>query len=74
MPTYWKDFYAKCPFYLGTDGKKEIMCQGVADSSDLSWKFHKRFDLGIQFDTFCCDKYQYCEVFQMLNKIYESEG
>ena len=73
MPTYWKDLYAKCPYFLRTDGKREIACQGVADSSDLSWKFHRKSDLEIQFDTFCCNKYAFCEVHTMLKKIYESE-
>ena len=73
MATKWYDFYAKCHYYKGTDSSRQITCQGVADSSDLCWKFKNKRDLLIQLKTFCCYKYEYCEVFQMLKKIYESE-
>ena len=73
MATVWYDHYAECPFYLGTDSKKQITCQGVADSSNLCWKFKNRDDLLIQIKTFCCDKYENCEVFQMLKQIHEED-
>lgn len=73
MATNWYDHYAKCPYFKGTDSKLQIRCQGVADSSDLSWKFRRKDDLLIQLKTFCCDKYEYCEVYRMLESIYEEE-
>lgn len=74
MATDWVDFYAKCPYYLRSDrGKKQLSCQGVADSSSLCWKFGKREDMMIQIRTFCCDKYARCEVYRLLRQIYEED-
>lgn len=74
MATNWRDIYATCPFYLSTSGNRmAINCQGVADSSVLSWRFKSKEDLNIQFKTFCSCKYQNCEVYQMLKAIYEEE-
>lgn len=74
MATNWYDFYAQCPYYNGTDSKKHITCQGVADSSSLRWIFRQKSDLEIQIKTYCCDKFPYCDVYQMLKQIYEEDN
>lgn len=73
MATSWRDWYVKCYYFRKTDGKLHIKCQGVTDASCLCWEFDRKEDFLIQLDTFCCDKYEFCEVYQMLKKIYESE-
>lgn len=71
MATVWYDHYAQCPYYRHSDCKKTLICQGVADTSTLCWKFDRTEDLLIQVKTFCCDRYKNCEVYQMLKGIYD---
>lgn len=77
MGTNWLDSYVKCPYYRNANSENRITCQGVADSSQLEWKFtdkkNSKADLSIQLKTFCCDRYQNCEVYQMLRQIYGEE-
>ncbi len=76
MATSWLDHYAKCPFYLRGDhekGRWTISCQGVTDASILQWRFRTKQDLEIQFKTFCCGKFERCEVYEMLGKTFEED-
>ena len=77
MGTNWLDSYVKCPYYRNANSENRITCDGVSDSSQLEWKFtdkkNSKADLSIQLKTFCCDRYQNCEVYQMLRQIYEEE-
>lgn len=72
MATLWDDSYAKCPFFQRS-GIRKISCTGVFDGTRISWEFDKGEDKVIQIRTFCCDKYQNCEVYRMLESIYEEE-
>lgn len=73
MATQWRDWYVKCGYFKRTDKDMHIKCFGVSDASRLCWEFDKEEDFRIQFGVFCCDKFEFCEVYQMLKKIYESE-
>ena len=71
----WRDQYAGCPFFKSTLGpKKEIRCYGIIpDRSSIILKYSNKSDFEIQFNTFCCKMYQNCEVYSMLNAIYDEE-
>lgn len=74
MATNWHDVYAQCPFYrrcCTKDHPWTITCQGVTDASNLQWRFRTKQDLEIQFRTFCCGKFERCEVYEMLEKNFE---
>lgn len=76
MATNWRDLYAKCPFYLRycyANGGWVINCQGVTDASILQWRFRRKQDFEIQQRTFCCDKFERCEVYEMLEKTFEED-
>ena len=77
MSSNYLNPYVQCPFFQYADDSHRITCQGPVEDSDLTWKFKnkktQRMDLRIQMKTFCCDKFQNCEVYQMLRNIYEEE-
>lgn len=56
----------RCPFYRSDDGRQRIDCEGIVDGSTFSVRYPRRSDWKIQVDTFCCDHYERCEVFQMI--------
>lgn len=62
-----------CPFYRSDDGKQKITCEGLVDRSSISWNFTFKADYSVQMETFCCKYPEKCEVFRMLNDIYEGE-
>ena len=69
----YKQVYVLCPFYKYDDGKRRITCEGIMDDCNLTLSFKTRADYEIQLNTFCCDRYTYCEVCRMLHKKYEEE-
>lgn len=76
MGTSWRDFYAQCPFYVHAGCGKSgysITCHGVTDASRLVWRFRRKQDFEIQLRTFCCGKFERCEVCRMLNETFEEE-
>ena len=73
MATVWCDHYAKCPYYRHSDCKTKVICDGLCSGCSLILRYGKQEDLLIQVKTFCCDKYKYCEVYQMLKQIYEDD-
>lgn len=75
MATNWNDLYAQCPFYQRccTKGPWTITCQGVTDASNLQWRFRRKQDFEIQQRTFCYDKFERCEVYEMLEKTFEED-
>jgi len=72
MASSWNDQYAKCPYYV-RDKPSRIVCQGVSDASKLAWQFDDKEDCRIQMAVFCRGKFQNCEVYRMLQKIYDEE-
>lgn len=74
MASSWNAQYVQCPYYRNDDNKRRIVCQGVADSSRLAIEFETKSDFKIQMNTFCCKHYKKCEVYGMLEQIYEEES
>ena len=72
MTTSWDDYYAKCPFFQRS-GNQKIICSGVFDGTKISWEFDRKDDKKTQMRVFCCGKYKNCEVYRMLESIYEEE-
>lgn len=72
MATDWKDSYAQCPFFQRS-GNRKISCSGVFDGTRISWEFDRKEDKETQMRVFCCGKYQHCEIYTMLESIYEEE-
>ena len=70
----WRQADVRCPFYREDSKRRRISCEGLVEDSRISMTFGRRGDFDIQMNTFCCDRYHYCELFRMLmeNK-YEEE-
>ena len=45
----------------------------MADGSTLSQRFQNKQGYKIQMNTFCCDKYDYCEIYRVLIEKWEYE-
>lgn len=75
MPISYIDVNVMCPFYNYSDSRKhKIACEGIVDNSCIHLFFQNRQDFQIQMDTFCCEHYTKCEVFNMLmNTKYPDE-
>ena len=79
MPISRNDVLVKCPFYkydqnLSKKGGYRIVCEGIVQGSSLIQKFTYKRDFQIQIDTFCCEHYDRCEVYRMLNQKYEENN
>ena len=72
MPSgsYWQAD-VKCPYYKYDDGKRRITCEGLVDDSSLALIYQKKADFDTQISVFCCEHYQKCELFRLLNSLYE---
>lgn len=73
MATSWYDNYAVCPYYLRDDRHSRIECTGIADDCRLLVQFSSDRDYKTQIETFCCNHYQNCEIWNMLRQIYEED-
>ena len=62
----YKQVYVQCPFYRYDDGKGVISCQGLVDGGYIKVTFPTKEEYNIQMDTFCCNHYDYCELFRAL--------
>lgn len=70
----FKQNLVQCPFYKEDDGWRRITCEGLVDHSSVSLSYRNSKDYLIQLNTFCCDRYKYCEVYQMVMKTkYDEE-
>ena len=72
MPSgsYWQA-YVKCPFYKYDDGKRRITCGGIFEGSSLALICHGKADYERQISVFCCEHYKKCEIFRILNSLYD---
>lgn len=63
---YTKD--AKCPFYKRDDGRSKISCEGLVESEGcrIMLFFDRREDFLIQIQTFCCNRFEHCEIHQAI--------
>ena len=74
MATSWYDNYAACPYYIRDDRKSWVECTGIAEDSRLQIRFDTKQDYKVQVETFCCDRYRNCEIYNMLRQIYEEDN
>lgn len=65
----------QCPFFKFDDGKqKRIVCEGIIDECSLALIYRRKRDYLKQLDAFCCERYKYCEIYQILMKAkYDEE-
>ena len=56
----------RCPFYKGDEHRRRIICEGIVDRSTISLSFGSSKDFSVQANTFCCNRYQNCEIYMML--------
>lgn len=69
----YKQAYVRCPFYKYDDGKRRITCEGIINNSSLALIYHTKVDYERQITIFCCDQFQKCELYRMLNEKYDEE-
>jgi len=60
----------KCPHFRA-HSKKEIHCDGVDYDSKIIWRYVDPERKHLQFVTFCCGRWQYCEWHQTLERMRE---
>lgn len=63
--------FVRCPFFKRDDGKRRIVCEGIMDDSSICLTFRYDNLFKRQVETFCCKKYQNCEVYRMLMEKYK---
>jgi len=61
--------YAKCPFYRSSDALK-IVCEGITDDCTMHLIFNARKKRNLHRELFCDARYQYCEIYRMLEEKY----
>ena len=70
MPTMFDDVDAKCPFFL-SGGKRKISCEGITDDCTTNLTFVSQQKRDQHRRIFCNARFQYCEIYMMLEKKYE---
>lgn len=59
----------ECPFFRRGEKAKtgeKIYCESPVPGSSLSLYFRIRDDYNMQYNIFCCDHYEKCEVYRMV--------
>jgi hypothetical protein len=59
-----------CPFFLSC-GKKSISCEGITDDCTIFLRFDSKQKRDQHQKIFCNAKYDYCELFEIINRKYE---
>lgn len=72
MSTMFDDADVKCPFFLSSS-KRTISCEGITDDCTTTLNFSSREKRNAQLRIFCADKYEYCEIYRMLEEMYEED-
>ena len=54
-----------CPFFR-SKGEKSICCEGFTDGNSVSVRYCSRKELEVQWDCFCCGRYENCEIYRMV--------
>ena len=65
MSTPFRSADVLCPFYRN-EGNRALTCEGVAPGSVIIQRFRSNRGFEIQHETFCCKKYDFCEIYRML--------
>ncbi len=72
MPTAYDCVDAKCPFFKGAD-KRSVKCDGVPGEFTISLKFPNRERKELHRSVFCDARYQYCEIYRVLEELYYAD-
>lgn len=67
----YKQVFVRCPFYKWDDGKKRITCEGIVEASSIALIYHCKADYECQLMTFCCEHYEKCEIYRLLDEKYK---
>lgn len=63
---------ATCPFFHAHTSKA-IYCEGILPATGETISFERINDKRIQYNVFCCYRYQNCERYAALMKGYQDE-
>lgn len=61
----WRKVHIKCPYYK-RDKAISITCEGFVEGSNIIQRFRTTEDCDQQARIFCCDRYDCCEIYRML--------
>lgn len=70
MATTYKDVDILCPFFKEL-APKGISCEGLTDDSIIKLWFNSPKSKDLHANIFCCNRYQNCEIYRMLEAKYE---
>lgn len=59
---------ARCPYFRRAK-ESTIFCEGPVEGSKLRWDFRTRKEWVTQVETFCCEKYEYCEIYRAIDEV-----
>lgn len=63
---------AKCPFFC-SHTRDRVTCEGVIPDSRASMFFENKNGKKIQYNVFCCWKYENCEMYRASQQKYREE-
>ena len=63
---------ALCPFFCAHT-KLSVICEGVVPDSSVKMNFDSAKLKDIQYNVFCCGRYDYCEMYRAIQANYEDE-
>lgn len=72
MATMYEDVYVRCPFFHCGDERK-ISCEGITDGCITTLEFNSKEKKRLHRRIFCNERYTNCEIYRMLEEIYEDE-
>ena len=61
---------ARCPFFCAHT-KNSVICEGVIPDSSARLNFDSAKAKNIQYEVFCCGKYENCEMYRAIQENYE---
>lgn len=64
---------AKCPFFCAHT-VRAVICEGLIPDSRACLTFAGREGKRIQYETFCCMRYENCERYRALTERYRQEA
>lgn len=57
----------RCPFYRDMERQgQKIICEGLEDRSSIILAYRKKQMWMRQMNTFCCGRYEACEIYQAI--------
>ena len=62
----------ECPFFQRLE-TRAVVCEGIVDKSSLVWRFRAIKDRDTQYKVFCCENYEKCETYALLEALHEDD-